>query len=90
MISPGEREGLSSTLGDTLIFTLGDLKSIPLAELHLVTGPAVRSEMLRGLRGAAHAYHWRSDQSVNIRPSSGDCPFLFASPVAAGLQGDAA
>ena len=72
------------------IFTLGDLKSIPLAELHLVTGPVVLNEMFRDLRGAALAYHWRSDQSVNIRPSSGDSPILCASPVAAGLQGDAA
>ena len=55
MISPGEREGLSSTLEDMPLVTLGDLKSISLAGLRLVTGPGIRSEMLRDPRRAARA-----------------------------------
>ena len=56
---------------------------MPLSELHLLTVPGVRSEMLRELWIAAHAYSQRSDQFVYI------C--LFASPrpnLDAKLEGD--
>ena len=55
-------------------------------ELGLVSGPSIQSEMPRDLRRALHAFHQRSDQSVNIRLFSGARPILDALSVAAELE----
>ena len=47
-LSLAEWGSLSSDLGGVIIFTPGDLKSAPPSEFHVVSGPDVQSEMLRG------------------------------------------
>ena len=82
------RQRISPNLEEMLIFTPGDLKSIPLSELHLVSGPDIQCDILRGLWNALRADHLRSDQSANIRPSSDARPFLDACSMVAGLNGE--
>ena len=67
-LSPADWQDLFSDLEDMLVFTPVDLKSAPLSELHLVTGPGIRGEMLRELRNAANAFSQGSNQSIGFRP----------------------
>ena len=85
---PAGRKDLLSSPGDMLILTPADLKSAPSSEIHLVTGPNVQSEMLRGFWKAAHAYSKCSDQFVDIRSFSRARPFLDAASLAAELECD--
>ena len=89
-LSPAEWGNLSSDLGDMLIFTSGDLKSVPPSELHVVSGPSVQSDMLREPWSAARGYSQCADQSLGIRPFSGTHPILDASSMASALEGDSA
>ena len=59
-LSPVGRKNLFSDLGDVLIFTPGDLRSVPLLEPHLVSSPNVPGGVLRELWNAAHAFGPRS------------------------------
>ena len=89
-LSPARWMILFAELGESVIFTPGDLKSIPLAQLHLVSCPSIQREMLRDLWDAVHAYGPRPDSSVNIRPSSGVHPTLDAFSLAEQIRGDSA
>ena len=89
-LSPAGRKSLFSDLEDMLIFAPGDLKSAPLSQLHLVTGPNVRSEVRRGLWGATRVFSQCADQSFSTCPFSGACPILHAVSIAAALNGDSA
>ena len=77
-------------LKDMLVFTPGDLKSAPLSGPRLVSGPNIQGDMLRDLRGAAHAYCQHVDQFLNIRPPSSARPILDAFTMAAELKGESA
>ena len=81
---------LFSNFEDVRIFTPGDLESVPLSELHLVTGPNIPGDVRRELCAAAHAFGPRSDQLVNIRPFSGARPILDAFSMAGDLKGKTA
>ena len=73
-----------------LVSTPGDLKSAPPSELQLVSGPNIQRDLLRDPRNVARALRRRSDQLVNIRPSSSVRPILDALTMAAEPEGDSA
>ena len=85
---PAGRKNPFSSPEDMSIFTLGDLESAPSSEIHLVKGPNIQGEMLRGFWKAAHAYNQRSDQFVDIRPFFRTRPFFDAASLAAELKCD--
>ena len=60
-LCPIGRENVFSDLEDVLICFLGDLKSVPLLELHLAVAPNIPSDVLRELWNAAHAFGPRLD-----------------------------
>ena len=72
------------------ISTWNQLKSVPLTEANLVTGPSIQGEMSREFWSVADAYRQGSDQSVNIRPFSRARSILDVFSIAAELQGDSA
>ena len=82
--------GEQSKLKGMLIFAPGDLKPIPLSELHLVAGPGIQNGLLSEHWNAAQAYCQRPAQNVDVRLSSGSPPVLDAFSMAAELQGDSA
>ena len=84
---PVEWGNIFSSLKGVLIFTPGGLKSVPLPELHVVTGPGTQGEMLREFWNAAQAYRQHADLTVNMPPSSGDCPMPNFFYRVAGFEG---
>ena len=60
-LSPVQWKNCFFPLEGMPIFTPGDLRSILLSALHLVTDPGVRSEMPRELWNAARAHRQHSD-----------------------------
>ena len=89
--SPGRpRQAISSDLGDMLIFTPGDLKSVPPSELHGVSGPNVQSDMHQEPWSAVRGYSQCANQPLGIRPFSGTRPILDVLSMAAALEGDSA
>ena len=89
-LRPIGRGNVFSDLEDVLICFPGDLKSVPLLELHSAMGPNIPSDVLRELWNAAHAFGPRLDQLPNILPFSSGSPIFDAFSMAADLKGKAA